>query len=713
MNPEILLSAAIAALRQSPPAGLNLDDVDSFFERNRAQLLEIVRKALPAGRIEPAFTRLREEHRLGRLLLEAVGRHLRGEGVTEGAELAELLDGLDDHVAYESGVLFPYLRGQLPQLAEALDHAREEHELVAEQLFALASALRRGRRYEGPAIEAMLHHFEEEEAQIVDPALAAGLARTPAGNPGRLTTFSADIERLAEQLAPTPPPVAGEPTPWGGRRGRALRPGEIDQNTRVVTEQGEHGLVTEVHAIVVTSLFGGRRSDDDVHYTYTLKLDSGREAVPRGQLYQELAWPTDVVPDVQVGDRWTAPAEVWSQILGRYRDISHYADKAEGARKPENKRQWQKHAAHARQEFLELVRLLSAWRAAHPEAPIEGLRAHLWRRVGLEAQANRSEAEQWELALLRRLPADWDTLFKPGSPVTRLVIGLYGRQQDTGWTLTSLDGQMATLTRGQEQATEPLWLLKADDRAPLVETFTEPRYLRDLAAEMLVEEGGYKPYPNRGAAARAVKTFLAENGVPVSTHVNQGSMVTSIDLRAPSGAWSPEVIARMQALLPGINVFNERQSSFEPWATDPEPRDSYADYPGKGAGIRIPAEHLARFAAILAAAMKAEGQALNALGERRLTSASPARANASNRGGATAEQRASAAEGCRDLDFELPGYGRIRVVCGEQGRRDVWNIIFHADVRYGYNGGRWARGQRPPEPVLAAIREHGVTAFGG
>jgi len=712
MNPELLLSAAVAALRQSPPAGLDPADVESFFERHRAQLLEIVRRAFPTGRIEPAFTRLREEHRLGRLLLEAIGRHLNGRGTPkEAAELAELLDGLDDHVAYENGVLFPYLRCQLPQLAEALDHAREEHEIVAEQLFALASALRRGRRYEGPTIEVALHHFEEEEAQIVGPALAADLARTPAGNPGRLTTFSADIERLAAQFASTPPPLAGEPTPWGGRRGRALRPGEIDQNTRVVTQQGEHGLVTEVHAIVVTSLFGGRRSDDDVHYTYTLNLDSGREAVPRGQLYEELAWPTDVVPDVQVGDRWTAPAEVWSQILGRYRDISHYTDKAEGARKPENKRQWQKHATHARQEFLELVRLLSAWRAAHPDASIEGLRAHLWRRVGLEAQATRSEDEQWELALLQRLPADWDTRFKVGDPVMRLVPGPYGRQQDTGWTIASLDGQMATLTRDRQQVIEPLWLLKHDGKAPLVETFTEPRYLRDLAAEMLVEEGGYKPYPNRGAAARAVKTFLAENGVPVSTHVNQGSMVTSIDLRATSGAWSPEVIARMQALLPGISVFNERQASFEPWATAPEPRAPYAETPGKGAGILIPAEHLARFAAILAAAMKAEGQTLNTLGERRLAATSPARANASNRGGATAEQRATAAEGCRDLDFELPGYGRIRVVCGQQGRRDQWQNVWIQAERYGYNGGRWARNHRPPEPVLAAIREHGVTIF--
>ena len=91
----------------------------------------------------------------------------------------------------------------------------------------------------------------------------------------------------------------------------------------------------------------------------------------------------------------------------------------------------------------------------------------------------------------------------------------------------------------------------------------------------------------------------------------------------------------------------------------------------------------------------------------------PARASTpySNRGGATADQRTQAAEGCRTLDFDLPGYGHVRVVCGQEGRRDVWHNIFLNAVRYGYNVGRWSRNQRPPESVLAAIRERGVEAF--
>ena len=144
-----------------------------------------------------------------------------------------------------------------------------------------------------------------------------------------------------------------------------------------------------------------------------------------------------------------------------------------------------------------------------------------------------------------------------------------------------------------------------------------------------------------------------------------------------------------------------------------ESYDPYGDYRGKSAGLLIPVEHLPSFAAILAGAMNAEGQPLNALGERRLTASTPTRAAipSGNRGGATADQRTSAAEGNRDLDFDLPGYGRIRVVCGEKGRRDVWHNVFLNSDRYGFNGGRWARNQRPPEPVLGAIRERGVATF--
>ncbi|MBK9369964.1 MAG: hypothetical protein IPN01_27310 [Deltaproteobacteria bacterium] len=66
-----------------------------------------------------------------------------------------------------------------------------------------------------------------------------------------------------------------------------------------------------------------------------------------------------------------------------------------------------------------------------------------------------------------------------------------------------------------------------------------------------------------------------------------------------------------------------------------------------------------------------------------------------------------------EITFSLPGHGEIRVVCGAHGRREVWYNIYVGRARFGFNGGRWAKGQRPPEPVLDAVRARGITAFDG
>lgn len=70
------------------------------------------------------------------------------------------------------------------------------------------------------------------------------------------------------------------------------------------------------------------------------------------------------------------------------------------------------------------------------------------------------------------------------------------------------------------------------------------------------------------------------------------------------------------------------------------------------------------------------------------------------------------APGCIDTTIQVPGYGDVRVVCGQSGRRDVWHNVWVRGTRFGYNGGRWAKGMRPADPVLDAIRGQGITAFG-
>jgi hypothetical protein len=114
-------------------------------------------------------------------------------------------------------------------------------------------------------------------------------------------------------------------------------------------------------------------------------------------------------------------------------------------------------------------------------------------------------------------------------------------------------------------------------------------------------------------------------------------------------------------------------------------------------------------AAHLAAALQSEGVQLSRLGQS-LLRRSPAAASPLARG-PTPQQRLAAAVGCVDLDFELPRVGRIRVVCAQPGRRDVWHNIWVGAERYGYNGGRWARGLSPPPEILAELRRRGITAF--
>ena len=163
--------------------------------RNREALLAILREAFPTGRMEPAFARLATEHTLIRDVLLAVETYLAGRG-GDGEQLTELVLAIDDRVVYENAVLLPYLRRYLPDAIDAIDHARDEHQLVGEFTFALSPAMRMGRRYEGPAIGLLRHHLAEEELGIVNVGRGVGLVETPAGGPSRLSMAWAVIERL-------------------------------------------------------------------------------------------------------------------------------------------------------------------------------------------------------------------------------------------------------------------------------------------------------------------------------------------------------------------------------------------------------------------------------------------------------------------------------------------------------------------------------------
>ncbi len=133
--------------------------------------------------LEPAFRRLRAEHRVLRAVLVAAEA---GAARSRGRRLARHLAALGAHAAYEEEVLFPFLVACVPEIAAAVEHAEGEHDYFAWHLPHLLAALRAGREYEGPMIAALRHHFEEEEREILGPALHAGVVATPLGEPGHL-----------------------------------------------------------------------------------------------------------------------------------------------------------------------------------------------------------------------------------------------------------------------------------------------------------------------------------------------------------------------------------------------------------------------------------------------------------------------------------------------------------------------------------------------
>ncbi|MCA9556423.1 MAG: hypothetical protein KC933_40740, partial [Myxococcales bacterium] len=92
-------------------------------------------------------------------------------------------------------------------------------------------------------------------------------------------------ERSPRPTTSPPGPEAGEPTPWGGRRGAELDGSQVERGQRVVTAEGEHGAIVRNLRMTWDSAHGGRTT-----YRYTIQLDSGRtEDMVRSSVFEELA----------------------------------------------------------------------------------------------------------------------------------------------------------------------------------------------------------------------------------------------------------------------------------------------------------------------------------------------------------------------------------------------------------------------------------------
>jgi hypothetical protein len=677
MTPEAVLDTAITFLRLRPPAGVDAGYIDGFLARNRPSLLEVVRRAMEA---RPRKKKAPPDPRLLAALHELSGAlEERGFAATQSAVIAFRL--------YQEGT----------PLTEVFSWLKE-------------------------------HPGVSDPEWIFKGDVAALVALVRDDLDGALTEFCPDEEmevcrRQVAELLPVIRDVeiaAGiPPRDLVATDGLREKPVPLDndavaQGDRVVTGEGRHGIVLRIHRTVMASVMGGQR---EVSYHFVLKLDSGREQWSSGPLFREIGDPPVVTPDVTFdGKEFLTPSDAWSKVVSAFGHIAYYAEKEENARKTDIKRKWREEGVRSRRDFEAKWRTFAAWRDQYPEVPVEGLSPYFLRLYELEAAQTRVAHEDWELEQLRKAPKDWATRWRVGDGVWVYVAEARGPGTSRGWRIVAIEGHEADIESGGTRLRVPLWMLhrdRAEDAPAAVETFTEPRWLIDLAEEMLIPNESGPRYPERAAVSRAVKQYLAEHGVEVSTRVEGGAWVTSITLKPPSGSWTESQVAEMELLLPGLRVSRE-EADFEPWRREGDAYDPYADYGGKQSGVMIPAAQIPAFAAILAAAMKAQGQPLNRLGEDRIAASRPAAAvvESGSRGGATTDQRQAAAEGCREIEFDLPGYGRIKVVCGQEGRRDVWHNVFVQGQRYGFNGGRWARGMVPPAAVLAAIRSRGVGVFG-
>jgi len=518
--------------------------------------------------------------------------------------------------------------------------------------------------------------------------------------------------------AHNPDATEATPTPWGGLRGAPLANESIQKGMRVVTSRGEHGVVDRVDVTVwrvsgITT-WGAQTSDvrQEKSYSFEVRLDSGREEHTT-QLFPELAPPQAVVPDLDLGDSagLQSPSDVWRRVQGLFSAIGRLKEKSSNARKLQTKAQYRQEAQQVRQSFEGVFRLFHTWRTRYPAAILEDFDPLRYRILTLEAGL-RSEGWEAELAWLNATPPDWRQRFKAGDRVLRPAFRAIGSPAEQRDRIRSIEGFYAVMASDSVQI--PLYLLRTvPGQALPPPEYSQPMYLIHLAQDLLAPTSGPRGdvtplYPERGAVAKSVKSYLAANDIDVRTRVQTGANMTGIELHPPaSERWDAETLTRLEQRLPGLGARWDG-ATFHPWAKEGTPGDPNTDYYGTPSGIFLDPQQLAAFAPYLAKGLKEAGQALSRNGEAWLATLERAPSTATL---TTSTAPAAATTGCVDTTFTLDGYGLIRIVCGARGKRDVWHNIHVASTRYGFNGGRWARGLVPPQAVLDALEQRGIRAF--
>jgi hypothetical protein len=396
--------------------------------------------------------------------------------------------------------------------------------------------------------------------------------------------------------------------------------------------------------------------------------------------------------------------------------IGNLKARAERVRKPAGRLELEKRIVEARDSFVRQFLLFQRWREAYPDAEVDHFDRLSYRQLELAAMPA-SPIVAAELDWLRTIPSNWKLRLSVGDSARRFVASAPTSTPGVD-TIRSLDGDFAVLVSDGQRV--PLYYLKPAGTSDLPR-FTRPLYLLDLAQTLLHagSDQAPKPYPERGAVAKAVKRYLAGQGLAVRTKVQTGSMMSGIELNPVQKAWTSRELARLEKLLPGVNARADG-ATIHPWAREGREGNLMVDDYGSPSGIRLDPEQLSTFAPYLAAALREANQRLSPAGEALLVAqielgsdGAPSVREVTDdaRPVATPQQGGSSQGGCFELSFDLPGFGQVRVACGRRGRRDSWDNLVVGGKSYGWNGSRWARGEVPPREVLEAVWNRGVRTF--
>lgn len=472
-------------------------------------------------------------------------------------------------------------------------------------------------------------------------------------------------------------------TAWGGLRGAPLPADRQTIGTRIVTERGEHGVVTyppgysiRLGGVPLDSGHTAIRLDNGVSlYASTPTLSAERRRPDPARVEPALpTLSTDPRYPPDPGARMSA-GQLYRALLRARDELA-----VTSGRPP---------VEHLRAGMAATLHPLLRWVETHPDHPERAeMSDRELARLRYEVYGTDSPFAVRELALLQALRPDWTRDYREGDGVAVLdeATAAFG----PGWTLQRIEGEQALVSRAGQRRRVPLWRLQVTSAGP------RPRLPADEPARFddLLEDNLAHPYTDGFTAARfteraareiraflpgVLRTWLGELGLDVAVR----RTYSTYTIQPRRGAFTPVEIARLQALLPDARWRGDGLELYY--------RPDFGSTVRRLFHLPVAPEHAERLSMLVSESLRARGFAVSRVGE---------------------ERRAEAARSCQTLSFDLPGHGRVRVDCGDSDDPSAWHSLFLGDRRYAWGAGQWLQNKVPPVAVLDAVRQRGIRVFG-